>query len=164
MQVWLDLVDDSTVVPGHDGDVVLKVSRISLGLSSQSGNSPRQQQTSSQSPTKRQTQLISEASQQATHSATSQQGGGEEAQREAQQQRLPSKGVERRGSEKLISFDTYDDSTSSPPPQGKTCRTRMGHIHHHQPHVLIMDTAPVHHMHCCVLSCPVLCDMMCCAV
>lgn len=114
MQVWLDLVDETTLVPSHDGDVVLKVSRISLSLSNSNSVRPAVSaagQSQTQSQTQSQNQSVDQASQQQESDRNPDSSGGD-------QKRSPNKSVvERRGSEKLISFDTYDDSCTTTPPQ-----------------------------------------------
>ena len=106
MKVWLDLVSDSATVPAYRGEVVLKVTRISLGRGS---NTP----IASLSPSKQSSQQRVAPSQvevseekQTPQSSQSQQGKGPVARMAA---------PERRGSEKLLSFDTFDDSNTTPP-------------------------------------------------
>ena len=94
MNVWLDLVDDAAVVPSNRGEVVLKVSRISLDIRT-SPAADQAQQRASFSPRAKEEQTPSQPS---------------------NKEKSPRMVVpERRGSEKLLSFDTVDDSNTTPP-------------------------------------------------
>jgi hypothetical protein len=106
MKVWLDLVSDSATVPAYRGEVVLKVTRISLGRGSNTpiASSSPSKQSSQQRVVPSQVDVSEEK--QTPQSSQSQQGKGPVARMAA---------PERRGSEKLLSFDTFDDSNTTPP-------------------------------------------------
>lgn len=110
MKVWLDLVSDSATVPAYRGEVVLKVTRISLGRGSNTpiASSSPSKQSSQQRVAPSQVNVDVEVSEekQTPQSSQSQQGKGPVARMAA---------PERRGSEKLLSFDTFDDSNTTPP-------------------------------------------------
>jgi hypothetical protein len=114
MKVWLDLVSDSATVPAYRGEVVLKVTRISLGRgsntpiasSSPSKQSSQQRVAPSQVDVNVEVDVEVSEEKQTPQSSQSQQGKGPVARMAA---------PERRGSEKLLSFDTFDDSNTTPP-------------------------------------------------
>mmetsp|Transcript_17064 Transcript_17064/g.28494 ORF Transcript_17064/g.28494 Transcript_17064/m.28494 type:complete len:280 (-) Transcript_17064:883-1722(-) len=105
MNVWLDLVDEAGVVPPYRGEVVLKVSRISLG-----GAARQSSGTFSPGVSQQQTQSTSSSPR------TRDEGRGQSQSMGATQETSPRMTVpERRGSEKLLSFDTFDESNTTPP-------------------------------------------------
>ena len=108
MNVWLDLVDDAGVVPPFRGEVVLKVSRISLG--SAAGTTPIGPGVSQQ-----QTQQSGSSSSSPRGRARDEEQGQRQSVGAAQESSPRMTVPERRGSEKLLSFDTFDESSTTPP-------------------------------------------------
>ena len=108
MTVWLDLVDDGKAVPSYNESVVLKVSRVSLGASSRPQTSPVKE-------SQRQ-QVQQDNVQSPVSSPSHDQNITEDGSRSP---KMLDK-TQRRGSEKLISFDTFDDTDNKTPPLSKS--------------------------------------------
>lgn len=119
MNVWLDLVDEAGIVPSHNGEITLKVTRISLeAVTASSG--PRASLQTSAPPSR----VVQETKQPSSPLLRTQQEPAGRQDRLLSFDNTPTPvsqpaPVNRRGSEKLLSFDNFDDSPSTTvvPPQ-----------------------------------------------
>lgn len=107
MQVWLDLVVDSAAVPALRDEVLLKVTRVSLNIAS-SRPAPVPTQPPSQSSQVQKPAVTTSAA---------------VVEQETKQSSAPSREVGRRASEKLISFDNFEESESAAP--ARECPARV---------------------------------------